>query len=169
MLLQKSLTKLAAQTSASNIRFWGKINGTVKDYYIAEGTADAVAEEGVELPADFEPRGTGVNQFAYWVCSSPADPKWTPLPDVAPSDVANARAINVLLTGELDRKIHTNPFFAKTEKYFLRAQIARIVQSTTLVPARVYRLVEESTTEIEENTPEEGPVPVPSTNDMAKP
>jgi hypothetical protein len=61
MLLQKSLTKLAAQTSASNIRFWGKINGTVKDYYIAEGTADAVAEEGVELPADFEPRGTGVN------------------------------------------------------------------------------------------------------------
>jgi len=30
-------------------------------------------------------------------------------------------------------------------------------------------MVEESTTEIEENAQEEGPVPVPSTKDMAKP
>lgn len=36
------------------------------------------------------------------------------------------------------------------------------------MPARVYRLVEDSTTEVEENVPEEGPVQVPSTRDMAK-
>lgn len=169
MILQKSLIRLAAASAASNVRFWGKISGTEKDYYIAEGTADApAAEEGVELSADFEPRGSGVNMFAYWVCTSIIDAKWTPLPDLVPNDIAIARSIKVHLTGDLDRKIFTNPFFAKTEKFYLRAQIARISQSTSLVPARVYRLVEDSNTEVEENTPEEGPVPVPSTRDMAK-
>jgi radial spoke head protein 4A len=122
MILQKSLIKLAATSAASNVRFWGKISGTEKDYFIAEGTADApAAEEGVELPADFEPRGSGVNMFTYWVCTSPIDPKWTPLPDLVPNDIAIARSIKVHLTGDLDRKIFTNPFFAKTEKFYLRA------------------------------------------------
>jgi len=44
----------------------------------------------------------------------------------------------------------------------LRAQIARIALSTTLVPKGMFRMVEDSTTEIEENTPEDGPIPVPS-------
>lgn len=169
MLLQKSLSKLAASNGASNLRLWGKISGTDKDYFVAEGTAEAPpAEEGVEVSADFESRGTGVNMFGYWVCSSPTDSKWTALPDLSPSDIAAARSIKVHFTGDLERKIITNPFFAKKEKHYLRAQIARIAQATSLVPARVYRLVEESTTEIEENTPEEGPVPIPSTKDMAK-
>ena len=39
--------------------------------------------------------------------------------------------------------------------------------TTTLVPARVYKFQEESTTEIEENVPEEdGPIPVPSSEEM---
>ncbi len=50
--------------------------------------------------------------------------------------------------------------------HYLRAQIARISMSTTLVPAKIYRFQEESTTEIEENTPEEGPIPVPSAAEM---
>jgi len=62
----------------------------------------------------------------------------------------------------------TNPFFNKSEKVYLRAQIARIAQSTTLVPKGVYRLNEEDRNVIEENTPEEGPVPIPSTSQMGK-
>jgi radial spoke head protein 4A len=61
----------------------------------------------------------------------------------------------------------TNPFFNKSEKFYLRAQIARIAQSTTLVPKGVYRL-DEDTKEIVENLPEEGPVPIPSTSQMGK-
>lgn len=38
LLLMKSLKKLATDTGAANIRLWGKIHGTEKDYYIAEGT-----------------------------------------------------------------------------------------------------------------------------------
>mgnify|MGYP006079525903 CR=1 FL=1 len=62
----------------------------------------------------------------------------------------------------------TNPFFNKSEKFYLRAQIARIAQSTTLVPKGVYRLDEEDKNLIVENLPEEGPVPIPSTSQMGK-
>jgi len=51
----------------------------------------------------------------------------------------------------------------------LRAQIARITHSTTLVPKNIYKINEENNREIEENIPDEGPVPIPSTVDMAKP
>jgi len=167
MMLQKSLARLAATASASNVRLWGKINGTEKDFYIAEGTADAPpAGEDEDRNADLEPRGSGVNQFAYWVCNSPDENKWTALPDLSPSDVAAARSVKFHVTGDLERKIITNPFFLKREKHFIRAQIARISQSTTLVPKGVYRINEEQI--LEENLPEEGPVPVPSTKEMAK-
>ena len=168
MILQKSLSKLAASTGATNLRLWGKINGTQSDYYIAEGTADAPAADGeVEMPADMEPRGApGVNQFGYWVCNSGEENKWTALPDLCPSDIAAARSIKVCFTGNLNRKIVTNPFFVKNESFYLRAQIARITQSTSLVPKGVYRLNEDDKNVIEENTPEEGPVPIPSTQAM---
>ena len=72
MLVSKALKGLAASSGATNIRLWGKIHGVQRDYYIAEGTYDGgVGEE--EKPADFEPRGTGVNKFAYWACNSPLE------------------------------------------------------------------------------------------------
>ena len=37
MLMQKSLQNLARTSGASSLRFWGKICGTERDYYIAEG------------------------------------------------------------------------------------------------------------------------------------
>jgi hypothetical protein len=85
MLIQKSLTRLAQQTGANNIRLWGKISGTEKDYYIAEGVAEAAAAgDDEEKPADMEPKGVkdSVNAFTYWVCNSPDDEKWTVLPDL---------------------------------------------------------------------------------------
>ena len=52
------------------MRFFGKIYGTQRDYYIAEGSKEGEEEleEGQERPADYEARGgTGVNKFVYWV------------------------------------------------------------------------------------------------------
>lgn len=117
-----------------------------------------------------EPRGQGVNTFAYWVTSNPASGEWTALPDLTPQDIEAARQVKCKLSGDLERKLYTNPFFFKTEKYYLRAQIARISHSTTLVPKNVYRLQEDSTIEIEENQPDDPdlPLPVPSTQDMCK-
>jgi hypothetical protein len=80
VLLMRSLKGLATSSGASNIRLWGKILGSDKDYYIAEGAFEGGADES-EKPADFEPRGTGVNKFAYWATNS-ALSAWTILPDL---------------------------------------------------------------------------------------
>jgi len=166
MLLQKSMQNLAKQTAgASKLRLWGKITGTERDYWVVEGIAEYAEEEA---PANKEPRGTGINEFGYWVCNCPSENKWTLLPDLTPEDVSIARQVKFHFSGDLERRIITNPFLHKREKHLLRAQIARISVSTTLVPKGMFRMVEESTTEIEENVPEEGPVPVPSVKEMCK-
>lgn len=73
--------------------------------------------------------------------------------------------IKVLFTGDLDKQIYTNPYFEGQEKHYLRAQIARIAHSVTLIPKGLMRPVEDSETrEIEENTPEEGDIVMPSTH-----
>lgn len=148
------------------MRLWGKINGTEKDYFIAEGQAEA-APTDEERPADIEPRGVGVNEFAYWVCSSPDENKWTVLPDLTPEDLSIARRVKFHFSGDLERRIFTNPFFFKREKHLLRAQIARITFGTALVPKGMFKLNEENPSVIEENIPDEGPIPIPSTKDMA--
>ena len=67
-------------------RFWGKIFGTKEDYYVAEGVADSVPFNGgrEDTPADMEARGTGVNEYVYWVCNCPASNEWKVLPDLTP-------------------------------------------------------------------------------------
>jgi hypothetical protein len=46
---------------------------------------------------------------------------WTKLPDLKPSQIKAARQIKVLFTGDLNRKIFTNPFFFGLEMHYLRA------------------------------------------------
>lgn len=117
------MKKLAGDSGAQRLRFFGKIRGTEQDYYIAEGEVDGGDDEEIgaeEKPADFEPKGTGVNKYSYWVSHLSFD-KWTKLPDLAPNDINAARQIKVLFTGDLGRTIYTNPFFFKKEKEYLRA------------------------------------------------
>ena len=159
--------KLATETSAGNIRFFGKIQATQADYYIAEGTLEGGDDgEEVERPPEFEARGTGVNKFVYWVTTDILG-KWTKLPDLLPSDIDAARQIKVLLTGDLEKKIYTNPFFFGQEKHYLRAQIARISHSTTIIPKGLFKTVEDNEKDIEEFVPDEGELQMPSTHQMA--
>lgn len=120
------------------------------------------------MPGDFEQRGTGVNKFVYWACNNPLQ-AWSQLPDLPPKGIEAARSIKFSFSGDLERKIITNPFFFGTERNYLRAQIARIAHSTNIVPKGLYKLVEDNDREIEDNTPEEGPVKIPSTHEMASP
>lgn len=41
MLLIKSIKKLVSTSGATQIRVWGKIRGTKKDYYVLEGQVAA--------------------------------------------------------------------------------------------------------------------------------
>lgn len=166
--LQKSLKKLAAKENASSLSFFGKICGTKSDYYVVEAQVEAAEEEDTEeKDADFEPKGTGVNKNTYFVASDSLS-EWKKLPDLTPKQLHASRSIKVLFTGELERPIFTNPFFEGCEKHYLRAQIARIVHSTTLLPKGQMRAVEDSESrEVEENAPEDGSeVPLPTTSQM---
>ena len=66
-VLFKSMSKLAQVRSAKQVRLWGKILCSEKDYYIVESIVDG-ADDG-ELPAGTEPRGSGVNKFTYFANS----------------------------------------------------------------------------------------------------
>lgn len=61
-----------------------------------------------------------MNSLVYWA-STDILGGWTKLPDLLPQDIIAARQIKVLFSGDLERKIYTNPFFFSTEKVFLRA------------------------------------------------
>lgn len=130
---------LSAKDGLSTLRLFGKINGTCKDYYIVEapngeGEAEGEPEEEGGAVVDKEAPGVGANKFAYYVACNSVD-AWKKLPDVSAAEIEMSRKIKVLLTGDLERDIITNPFFSGKEKNYLRAQIARISASTTLLPA----------------------------------
>jgi radial spoke head protein 4A len=178
--LQKSLKKLSETTAAQGLRFFGKIWGTKADYYVVEVTGDAAGEgdddaaeggdDGEEAGEGAEARGTGVNKYSYFVAPD-ALSAWTRLPDLSPADVKAAREVKVVFTGELNRPIYTNPFFFGQEKHYLRAQIARIVHSTTLLPRSLWMEDAENPREIAAQEPPEGEeeVEIPSTQQMAHP
>lgn len=90
---------------------------------------------------------------------------WVKLPELQPKELAASREIKVLFTGDLERTIYTNPYFFGQEKHYLRAQISRIVHSTTLYPKGLKRLDEEG--KVEANEPDgDDPLPVPTTTAM---
>jgi radial spoke head protein 4A len=60
---------------------------------------------------------------------------WTELPDVKPSQIRAARKIRYVFTGDLTRKIVTNPHFPGDEKELLRCQISRIYHGTKVEPS----------------------------------
>lgn len=150
--LRQALKKLVKEKSAKDIRFWGKIYGTEKDYYVVEGTGEAGEEE--ERPPDFEKKGEGINQFTYWVTDS-AFNAWNELPDITPTQLKVARKIRKLFTGNLNAPVVSNPHFPGKEKELLRAQISRITYGTLLEPKGLHKLVEDNPNEIEN---EEEPV-----------
>lgn len=64
-ILQKSLKRLATLSGASSVRFFGKIFGTQRDYWIAQGTI--VGEEEKSKNPMIEKRGQGANTHVFWV------------------------------------------------------------------------------------------------------
>ena len=94
-----------------------------------------------QRPDGGEARGSGVNEYSYWVTNEAKGP-WQALPDLEPQDLEAARQIKVCFTGNLDREIVTNPFYFRQEKHYLRAQISRIHHASKLVPAGRYRVTD---------------------------
>lgn len=85
--LQRSIKRLAIMSGAEALGFVGKIFGTQKDYWIANGrltTNEEPVEKGIEK------RGEGVNTFVFWVTDNLLN-DWIQLPDVKPEQIIAAR------------------------------------------------------------------------------
>ena len=86
-------------SGASSLRFWGKIYGKQKDYWILEGILDHQEQENVEK--NIEKRGEGVNKHVYWVTDNILN-DWVQLPDCNPDWVLIARQIKYIFSGNLN-------------------------------------------------------------------
>ncbi|KAA6370817.1 MAG: putative radial spoke head protein 6, partial [Streblomastix strix] len=74
------------------------------------------------------------NQYIYWVSNGPTD-TWKRLPDITPKQIVAARQQSYTLTGNLNAKVNEGyPVFPGREKHYLRAQLARILHQTSLIP-----------------------------------
>lgn len=109
------------------MRFWGKILGTQKDYYIVEAPTAPQTEQQEEITEPHEPRDTGVNKKIFWVStdcrlkltvvSEPTN--WTELPLLLPKHIIQARKIRYTFTGNLENPINTSPVFPGKEKHYV--------------------------------------------------
>ena len=138
--LGKSIKRLALMSGAEALGFVGKIYGTQKDYWIANGRlrgSEEPAEKGVE------PRGEGVNTFVFWVTDNLLN-DWIQLPDCKPEHIIAARKIKHIFTGDLNCEIDTNPSFPGKERHLLRATLARIFAATAIAPKGLFEMAEEN-------------------------
>jgi hypothetical protein len=97
-LVDKHLTFIAETQQAEEVRFWGKILGTVQDYYVIQGR---VSKDGglEDIPKGAEKRGEGVNYYSFWVSNNLLSDQWAELPLVTPKHVKAARKIKKFFTG----------------------------------------------------------------------
>ena len=142
-LLSNSLRNLAAKLQAGLITFFGKIFGTEKDYYIAQISELEPQGEPNYDPDQEHRKEDGVNFFTYYVTNDLTQ-EWVELPDIKPRQIIVARQIRYAFTGNLKRKIYSNPHFDGLEEHLLRCQISRIYHGTKLVPSLNHYTVEDA-------------------------
>jgi len=155
ILITNSLRNLAS-TLPGNVTFFGKIFGSEKDYYIAEATE-------IDPPADFnydadmeKRKEDGINRNVFYVTNNLTE-KWVELPDVKPSQIKLSRKIKYIFTGNLNRKIYSNPTFNGEERHLLRCQIARIYHGAKLVPSINHYTIEDPESPFKQLVPAEKP------------
>ena len=156
LLLTNSLRNLSSTIGNGSVSFFGKIYGTEKDYYIAEGTdidppADANYENDMERRKE-----DGFNRNVFHVTNNLCE-KWVELPDVKPKQIILSRQIKYMFTGNLNRKIHNNPDFNGEERHLLRCMLGRIYHGAKLVPSINHYTIEDQEAPYKMLTPAEKP------------
>jgi len=137
----KAIKRLAQMSGGDNMRFFGKIYGTKRDYWIICGKLKE-AEETVTAK-HIEKRGQGVNAQVFWVTDNLLN-DWIQLPECRPEHIMVARMIKHVFTGDLNAEINSNPPFPGKERHLLRATLARISFATQIVPKGLFEIDEET-------------------------
>ena len=84
----------------------------------------------------------GFNRNVFFVTNDLCE-KWVELPDVKPKQIILSRKIKYMFTGELNRKIHSNPDFNGEERHLLRCMLGRIYHGAKLVPSINHYTIED--------------------------
>ena len=156
LLLTNSLRNLSSTLSGGSISFFGKIYGTKKDYYVAEGV-DIDPPADANYDNDMEKRKEdGFNRNVFFVTNDLCE-KWVELPDVKPKQIILSRNIRYMFTGDLNRKIHSNPDFNGEERHLLRCMLGRIYHGAKLVPSINHYTIEDQESPFKMLTPAEKP------------
>ena len=95
-----------------------------------------------------EPKGTGANKTTFWVTTDLLEANWRELPTISPQLIRISRKIRYTFSGNLDKKVFTNPFFHGTEAHLLKCQLVRIGFTCNLVPRTMYNVNAEDKKEI---------------------
>jgi radial spoke head protein 4A len=139
--VQLSIHELARREgNFAEARFFGKILGTQKDYYIAEAKLAEYPKEDTDPQTKREPIGTGANTYVYFATNAP-EQKWTRLPNVLPEQIVTSRLMRRYFSGVLSAPVLGYPRFPWPEACYLRAQIARIASATVVSPKGFYTMV----------------------------
>ncbi|MCQ2819820.1 MAG: hypothetical protein MJ252_21355 [archaeon] len=134
LLLTNSLKSLSSNLTSGSIKFFGKIMGSEKDYYIAEGVDMESSNTEINYDNDMEKiKEEGVNRNIFFVTNDLSE-KWVELPVVKPKQIIQSRNIRYTFTGDLNRQVLSNPTFNGQEKHLLRCMIARIYHGAKVVP-----------------------------------
>lgn len=64
-ILQQSINRLAKNMNMKKLKFWGKITGSQKDYFVAYGLPRSFIRD--KCPDNWELEGEGVNAIAFFV------------------------------------------------------------------------------------------------------
>lgn len=138
--IKLSVENLARENDYQSIRFFGKILGIQKNYYVCEAKLKNYPKTLKVHPlTKAEPSGQGLNEYIYLVTNSP-EVTWTQLPDIIPEQILTARQMRRFLTGDLKAPVLGYPRFPFPEASLLRCQIARISAATVVSPKGFYTM-----------------------------
>jgi len=175
-----ALKQLSDMVALGSCRFWGKILGLEKNYYIAEvafrdeeeyeeeqDNLEEAEEESQEeddeeenkLPKSnykqppkipAETSGQPGVNKHVYFVCNEPGEKWIRLPMASPNEIQAARQITKFLTGNLEAEVSSFPVFPGNEANLLRAQIARITAGTVIAPMTYYQFDEDEDVEDED-------------------
>ncbi|KAM3185171.1 hypothetical protein ACTXT7_006916 [Hymenolepis weldensis] len=171
--IKLAIKKLTTDYPIDSVRFWGKVFGTQRDYYIIEcqisdfdafqHSEDKVDNPDAQEPAEKDTKQDPLLPKSNWkpppdvsaeeigegvnnrvyFVSSHACGPYTLLPLCQPKHIAASRIIRTYFTGDLTSKVSCWPPFPGNEAQYLRAQIARISSGTILAPRGFFRFLQE--------------------------
>lgn len=139
--IQEALYQFVQKTGINNFDFWGVINTQTGNYSVIRLNIDDPEKEELETQDSYEPIGTGINKYTYYVSGNITDvASWKRLPAISSVQMQQSFSIKYLFSGDLERKIINSPVFDGQEKHLLKAQLVKIDSACELTIKGLFKV-----------------------------